>query len=111
MIAQLEFTDARLAATEAERDVALLENYLLAAPGWHTAAEIEDDFGMSDREVRALARQSDKIVSGPGTPGYRHIQDCTIEEVTHATAAAMSQGKLMIQRAIRLRRMAHALLK
>jgi hypothetical protein len=112
MIAQLDFADLPTATITPEQQhaVALLDAWLANNAGWHTAAEIGRDFGCTDRQVRAMAQLSDNIISGPGSPGYMHISHANLDDVTHTCNALESQGKLMVERAIRRRRRAHQLL-
>jgi len=90
-------------------NVQWLEDLLREHKEWMTAAEIvEAAHGrISDRDVRALASASAWILSGPGSPGYKHLECSTPEENHHYTEAGLSQGKHMIKRALRLRRNAH----
>lgn len=93
--------------------VSWLENLLLTESGWMTAKEILErvNYAVTDsnkRWVRQLASASEWILSGQR--GYLHVQRATTEEVQHAAAWLESQGKLMSQRACRLRRNAHRIL-
>lgn len=113
MIAQqeLDFTP-RPPAPAAAPEVARLCCYLQQNPGWHTAAQIRTALGYSKRKTRQLAEKSDNdIVSGPGCPGYKHLSHCTLDEIEHATAQLISQGKVMIRRAVKTRNKAHRLLR
>ena len=77
---------------------------LRAGGSWMTAAEIamcDDSF--NDRRLRAIAEAAgSRILSWPGSPGYRLTSQATIEEVNHAVDALTSQSKKMIVRATSL---------
>ena len=92
-------------------NIAWLESLLLERAAWLTAAEVAAaSVGrLNERAVRQLASASVWILSGPGSPGYKHLKCATADEVNHYTAAAESQGKLMIERSLRLRCQAHAI--
>jgi hypothetical protein len=105
---QLELTAA---APATDANVEWLEQLLLERAAWLTAAEIAAaSLGrLNERAVRKLASDSQWILSGPGSPGYKHLKCATADEVNHFTNAAQSQGQLMIERSLRLRRTAHAI--
>jgi hypothetical protein len=85
----------------------LLE-YLAARPEWIPAKQLLADLGFSDRKVRQLAEQSEaRIISYPGSPGYRHFHHCTTDELAHAADAHISQGRRQIARGLRIRKRAH----
>lgn len=102
---QLKF----FAAAPTDPNVAWLERVLLEERRWLTAAELVQRSGgvLHDRAVRVLANASANVLSGPGSPGYRHLATATPEEIDHWANALIAQGRLMIQRAVRLRRRAH----
>jgi len=81
---------------------------------WVTAAEVLAAIGRpatddNKRWVRNLARNSKHVLSGPGSPGYRHIKHSNIGECQHYRDAQISQGKEMIRNGIKISRAAHAL--
>ena len=84
---------------------------LLRGHGWMTAREIR---GLrpewDERIIRRLASASGfRIISYPGSPGYRLAEDMTqaeIEEMEHAGAAMISQARDMMHRGIRFKRLA-----
>jgi hypothetical protein len=97
------------------KNITWLEDLLRDRRDWMTAIEILQAVCMKDsddnkRYIRQLANASDNVLSGPGSPGYKHVACCTMEEVDHYTNAGMSQGKQMVKRAIRIRRAAHKIL-
>lgn len=99
-------------AEPTDANVAWLERLLHASANWMTAAEIlaavdQDVKDDHKRYIRQLASASQVILSGPGSPGYKHLAHCTPEEIKHYTNAGIAQGKQMVKRAIRLRRSAH----
>jgi len=87
--------------------VVWLETLLQGAGCWMTAKDIIQTCGarLHDRDVRELASASGWIVSGQR--GYKHMHHATTEEVDHAAAWLVSQGKKMIKRGMLLRRNAH----
>jgi hypothetical protein len=88
-------------------NVVWLENLLLGAQCWMTAADIaQSAMGrVGDRDIRALASASEWIISGQ--KGYKHIEHASPEENAHASDWLISQGKCMIKRGCRIRRNAH----
>ena len=96
----------------ADADVQWFEKLLRNHGDWLTAAEVlnlvlrkpSDD---NKRWIRELASRSEWILSGPGSPGYKHIEHCTPEEIKHFKNALISQGKDMIRRGIKIARSAH----
>lgn len=104
--------DFTLAAPPADPgEVEILVAYLLNNPGFHTAKQLADALAYNERKIRQLAEQSAcEIVSGPGSPGYIHIEHCPTEKVHHITSKMISQGKNMIRRGINTRRRAHSII-
>lgn len=102
-------------ADPADPNVGWLERLLESSGSWMSAADIcraanlqpTDD---NKRYVRELAGASDCVLSGPGSPGYKHLAVCTPEEIRHYTNAGIAQAKVMVKRMIRIRRNAHAIL-
>ena len=89
-------------------DIDRLCDFLRDYGGWITARQIAAVLGFKDRKVRQLAEHSaGRIVSGPGCPGYRHFDHCTVDELAHVAKQLRSQGRAMIARSIRLQRLAH----
>ena len=102
---QFNFDFTAPAATEVE----LLVRYLRNQPGFHTARDLSSALNLTDRKIRQIAEASNGvIVSGPGSPGYCHLDHCPTEKLSHIADTLLSQGRLMIRRAIRTRRLAHA---
>jgi len=100
-------------AEPGDPNVVWLEKFLLEQHAWATAVQILErvNYPTTDsnkRWLRQLASASDWILSGQ--KGYRHLQHATTEEVQHAAAWLESQGKLMSERACRIRRNAHRIL-
>lgn len=82
--------------------------FLFDNAGWTTAKDIAAALSFSDRKVRQLAEQSDALViSYPGSPGYKHFDHCTTDELAHAADAHISQGRNQIRRGVRIRNRAH----
>lgn len=102
----LQFTRSK-GPTTSEDEVAGLLIYL-RGKGWTRATQIAADLGLKDRKIRALAAASaGLIVSGPGSPGYKHVQDCTPEEISAAVSTLEHQAKLMATRAGKIRAQWH----
>ena len=109
---ELEFAERVKERTGFARDVALLETILKArtAMPWMTRAQIAAHVlsvhhrEWSERYVRVLASESRAIASAPGTPGYAFADLLPVEQLAHAAAALISQGRAMMKRGIHLRR-------
>jgi hypothetical protein len=96
---------APVAAGEVERLVAHLANH----PGFHTARQLYAVLALPDRKIRQIAEASaGLIVSGPGSPGYCHLDHCPTEKLAHIADTLLSQGRSMIRRSIRTRKLAHS---
>jgi hypothetical protein len=92
--------------------VTWLERWLEEHPGWHNAADILRTMGREEtdgekRAIRSVAAASDAIVSGQ--KGYQHIAHSTPEQINHAANWLESQAGKMHDRAIAIRRRAHAI--
>jgi len=96
-------------AKPGDANVVWLETLLKAHGGWMTRRQIVEACGgrIDERQVRSLANASEWILSGPGSPGYRHVTNSNPEEINHYSNANISQGKKMIARGIAFRRRAH----
>ncbi len=93
---------------EAER----LITYLHEQTGFHTAMKLHQVFGFSDRKIRQLAEQSDGlIISGPGSPGYCHIDHCPLEKFNHIKEALRSQARSMLSRYIKMSKRGHQIIR
>lgn len=91
--------------------VAGLLVFLGTREGWTTAREIRAELGHDDRRLRHLAAISGGlVVSGPGCPGYRHVLNCTAEEVRATAARLEAQAEKMGRRARSIRAAAHRLI-
>lgn len=91
-------------------DVARLVKILTEAEGWLTAREIAARIGppANERGIRAAANAAcPQVISYPGSPGYRLMSACTIEEINHCIAAIQSQGTEMLKRANLITRAYH----
>lgn len=103
--ASFDFSAPAPAAGEVER----LLRYLQQHPGFHTARQLIAELGLSDRQIRQISESAHgMIVSGPGSPGYCHLDHCPTEKLSHIAETLLSQGRIMIRRALRTRRLAHA---
>lgn len=90
-------------------NVQWLENLLLSAGHWMTAADIEQTCAgrADDRNIRALASASGWVISGQR--GYRHLRNATAKEVAMCCNTLESQASTMGKRAGRLRSNAHTI--
>lgn len=104
--AQLDLFTARERAAGAG-EIALL-TAALEGQGWLTAGQLAPALGWSDRKVRAVASASPAVVSWPGSPGYKLLGACTVEEFARYEAAMASQISRMDERLRRSRRAYHA---
>jgi hypothetical protein len=71
--------------------------------GWLTAEDLAASLGegWSDRKVRAVARaMCPKVVSYPGSPGYKLWAACSVAEITATIDSFNSQAKDMTARAM-----------
>lgn len=76
----------------------------LAGRGWTTARQLADELGIDDRELRLIAEHSGgRIVSAPGSPGYKLASEATDEEIDRAASAHESQGRRHLRRAAAIR--------
>ena len=99
------------AATE-PGDVEILVAYLFNNPGFHTAKQLAVSLAYTDRKVRQLAEQADGLnVSGPGSPGYCHLNHCDPKTIGHIADTLRSQARNMLRRSIRIRIRAHKLIR
>lgn len=79
---------------------------------WTPAKQISADLGIEERKIRHYAEHSDnRIVSGPGCPGYRHARHTTPDQVREIINRLQSQGKRMIQRSIRIGKYVHSIIR
>lgn len=105
--AQCELTFEREAreSTVNQADVDSLVILIANSRDWLTAKKLGLITGHGDRKIRALAKAArGHILSGPGSPGYRHTRTATPEEVDHYTNAILKQADEMRQHAIDIRR-------
>lgn len=92
-------------------DVRRLVSILRSSGAWMTRRELAAAFGgeeVADRKVRAIAEvAAPVVVSWPGSPGYRHWDACSVEEINHCIEAFESSGRKQFQRAHVYRRAYH----
>jgi hypothetical protein len=91
-------------------EVEILTAYLKKqGPVWTPAKQIEADLGINDRKLRILrAAAKNQILSGPGCPGYRHMDHATLDNIQEAAARKRSQIRAMTRDYIDLKRCAHS---
>ncbi len=83
-------------------------SFLATRDGWTTAREITAAIDLSDRQIRNLARHNrSRVLSAPGTPGYKLITRATLEEIQRTADKLRSQAREMLAGSILLRRIAH----
>lgn len=64
------------------------------------------------RRIRAVANASDgRILSYPGSPGYKLTREATIEEIQTAVGKIRHQSSEMLARALQIDRVYHGKLK
>jgi len=81
-----------------------LEQYRIVPAPW-----FEKQFGWSERTCRAIAEASDGQILGTSA-GYCLTIQASVEEFNAANSRIYSQGKKMLRRAIRERRVRHELI-
>ena len=107
-----DFTTKRM-PSPAPSDVDALVDYLrwASVKEWVPAKTISTKLGFNERKIRSLAEHSNGVViSGPGCPGYRHIDNCTGAQVREVSDRMKSQAKAMLRRSIRLKNLAHSII-
>jgi hypothetical protein len=110
MINQLDLSFNRAGAEATAEEVDTLSTWL-RGKGWVKAAAIEAVLAFDERKIRAIAEAADgAIISGPGCPGYRHIEGATLADIDRASSRLESQAKRMMRRALAYRRRAHQLI-
>ncbi len=78
---------------------------------WTSARQILEDLGINDRKLRILkGKSANRIISGPGGPGYRHIKFSTIDNLNEAAARKHSQIRAMVADYISLKKLAHSMI-
>ena len=80
----------------------------LTGSGWLSAEQLSRALGWSDRKVRAVANSDARFVSFPGSPGYKLLAECTVEEFDRAVAATRSQIRHMTDRVMRMEAQYHS---
>lgn len=98
MIEQLDMVFTKPAATDPA--IADLVEFL-RGKGWMTRRQISAATGWNERMVRELASQADAVISYPGSPGYRLLADCTVDEYHNYRNARLSQARDMARKVIR----------
>lgn len=65
--------------------------------GWITSTELGARTWSEKRDLRIIkALSKGRIVSFPGSPGYKPTEDCTLEEIRHKRSATRSQIREML---------------
>ena len=103
--AQLELPLPRRRAARAGLGPTPLEDaaslvLFLRGRGWVSAAAIAQGMGWEDRRARAAAEAAEgRVLSFPGSPGYRLTREATANERDQAIRAFHSQARRMLARA------------
>lgn len=111
---QTELFRARESADTA-RAAEWLVDYLCDKP-FTPAANILQAMGMTPTEdnkrwLRTVrAATGDRVIGGPGFPGYMLLKQMTIEDLQHWKRSMISQAKAMISAAIRTEKLHHQLI-
>lgn len=88
--------------------VATVINYL-RGKDWTLRRVIEAETGVRDRVVRAVAKASrPRIVSAPGSQGYKLWEHCTTEELHHCMNQFKSQRDDMAETYLIMHRAFHS---
>ena len=96
------------APLQQDPEVECLVSYLHNNPGFHTAKQLSEILGFTDRQIRKAAELSNgQIVSGPGSPGYCHISHCSLKQLNHIRNTIRSQARQMLNRYLKLGKTAH----
>lgn len=103
---QLDLDFAARERQVSEADIDTLARALRGS-GWLTAAELCAALVWSDRKLRAVANADAMFVSFPGSPGYKLLAECTVEEFARVEAATLSQIRKMTERLTRMRAAYH----
>ena len=96
----LDFAHRRATAAQVEQDRADLVAFL-RGKGWLTADALCIALGWSDRRVRKAASTSDEVISYPGSPGYKLLEECTREEYDAFRNVTLHQADEMKARVVR----------
>lgn len=101
------------AAPPADGEVERLVSYLYQrGPVWTPAKQILADLGINDRVIRKLKGLSNnRIISGPGCPGYRHLDHTTLIQINEVLNRCFSQARAMTADYLALRKLAHSLIR
>ena len=110
MIANLE---PHLIDTKPEVDpeeIAGLENFLLANPGWWSSSRLLAARGIvpdqnNRKELTHIAEWCDRIISGQ--EGYCHINHASADEIKHFLNGLDSRSRKLAERRLRVSKAAH----
>ncbi len=102
---QLELFKPR--KSDPAQDAAEMER-VMASGGWRQADFFRSVFQWTDRRIRAAAEASEgRIMSYPGSPGYKLTSKATPEEMQHAEQALRAQARKMIRRSMQIAKKWH----
>lgn len=106
MTEQLQLIRQRpLTSTKRQQQLQRVVELLGKKAAWMEATDIAKEFGANatasfKRRMRELAEiGAPVIVSYPGSPGFKHWNSASVDEINHAIEAHESQGKLHFKRA------------
>jgi hypothetical protein len=93
--------DDQLSLFQTAKDAPAIDQLIriLDQRGWLTAQQLSQSTGYNDRKVRSIASATPKILSYPGSPGYKLTRQATAEEI-EAAVCLKKQGQSMIARYI-----------
>lgn len=81
----------------------------LRGNGWRTASQLGAKTAQQRRLLRAIANASGgRIVSYPGSPGYKLFDECLPHELAHADGAIGSQIRALTVRRVEINYRMHA---
>jgi hypothetical protein len=107
MIEQLDLLRVKAPPAPRTEQVEKLLEVLRQEKGWLAAKEIAAKLGLGalteaaiERHVRKVAAASaPRVVSYPGSPGYKLWELCSVDEINHCIEAFECQGRDMFKRA------------
>ena len=95
------------AASITPEQVEMVADYLREKK-WVKGEQICADLKISDRMLRKIVEFADgRILSGPGSPGYRLFVRDALADADAVASSFESQGRRMFQHAIAIRRRFH----
>jgi hypothetical protein len=104
---QLELSISQKAPEVSPDEIDLMIN-ALRGKGWQTTTQLGAATWNEKRKLRVIAAASDgRIVSYPGSPGYKLFDECVPEDFLRGDRANRRQAKKMLTRWTRILRRMH----